>query len=73
MLKLPGRTLADWTPEAGGDDWLARWQAAGWVPEHSWGGTRVVIDGRKLTRWAMIKTEPAARIRALSIRLRMTG
>jgi len=46
MLKLPGRTLADWTSEAGDvDESLARWAAAGWVPEHRWDGTPVT------TRW----------------------
>ncbi len=56
MLKLPGRTLADWTSEAGDvDEWLARWAAAGWVPEHRWDGTPVTIDGRQMTRWAMIQ------------------
>jgi hypothetical protein len=55
MLKLPSRTLADWTPDVGLiEDWLARWEAAGWVPEHPWGGVEVVIDGREVIRWAMI-------------------
>ncbi len=46
MVRLPRRTLADWTPDAGDvDAWLARWAEAGWKPEHPWGGTDTVVNG----------------------------
>lgn len=55
MLKLPRRTLADWTPGDGDvDAWLASWAEDGWVPEHPWGGTQTFVHGRPVTRWAMI-------------------
>ena len=46
MVRLPRRTLADWTPDAGDvDAWLARWAEAGWKPEHPWGGTDTAVNG----------------------------
>lgn len=65
MVKVTPRTLADWTPDDGDlDAWLSEWAAAGWVPEYTWGGTEVVVNGRSLVRWAMIAetqaTSPAA-------------
>lgn len=60
---LPRRTLADWTSDEGDvDAWLAQWAAAGWVPEHTWGGIDVVVNGRTVRRRAMIATTPEAEI-----------
>jgi hypothetical protein len=54
----PQRTLAGWTPEDGDQsEWLASWVAEGWRPEYAWSGTVVVINGREVTRYAMIRDE----------------
>lgn len=55
----PARKLVDWTEDAGPvEDWLARWAAAGWVPEHGY-GVSTKIGGRDLVTWAMTSTGPA--------------
>lgn len=65
MVKVTPRTLADWTPEAREvDAWLEQWAAAGWVPEYTWSGTLVVVNGRTVHRFAMIaapRPEPVDR------------
>jgi hypothetical protein len=38
-------------------DWLASWAADGWRPEYPWGGKRVVINGREVLRFALIKDD----------------
>lgn len=60
MVRLPHRTLADWTPdERDVDAWLARWAADGSAPEHAWGGTGTIVGGRTSVRWAMIEKAPS--------------
>jgi hypothetical protein len=57
LQRLPRRRLVDWTPDQGdGDAWLARLEAEGWVPEHRTGAD-VVINGRPVRRFAMIRRE----------------
>lgn len=54
-MPIPRYTLADWTPDAGPlDDWLARWAARGWRPEHGY-GVWVELSGGRVMRWAMIR------------------
>jgi len=53
--QLPARK---WTKDAGAvEDWLARWAAAGWVPELGY-GVPTEVGSRHLVRWAMIQTSP---------------
>jgi hypothetical protein len=54
----PARKLVDWTEDAGPvEGWLERWAKAGWVPEYGH-GVEASIGGRKVIRWAMIRTRP---------------
>lgn len=62
----PQRTLADWTREDGDQaEWLASWEAGGWRPEYSWGGTAVVLtkSGRAVLRriLSMLSVSPCQR------------
>ena len=54
----PQGTLADWTPEDGDQaEWLASWQALGWRREYPWSPTVVVVNGREVARFAMIRDQ----------------
>ena len=49
--------LADWTPQLGDvDEWLTGLAKDGWVPEHRT-GAEVVINGRKVLRFALVETD----------------
>ena len=50
--------MADWTPENGDQaEWLATWQALGLRPEYPWSPTVVVVNGRKVARYSLIRDQ----------------
>ena len=52
----PERTLADWTAENGDlAEWLASWEARAWRREYPWSLTVVVVNGREVARYALIR------------------
>ena len=58
------RTIRNWTPDQGdGNEWLARLESEGWVPEYG-AGVRVRINGRDLVRYAFLATDDAGMSRS---------
>ncbi|HEY6742729.1 MAG TPA: hypothetical protein VI110_10260 [Lapillicoccus sp.] len=52
--------MVDWVPEDGDPDvWLSRWLADGWRCEYPWSPTAVVVIGRLVPRYALIRDEGA--------------